>query len=107
MAPFLVVKTKFSIAAALHQGCRCRGQLQVKMPNHGRVQGQCKYKRQSRQRRVSNVADIELPRVIYLQLDRSKVAKQIPAKLQDWPRRGPAKRGSFKRSKQRRKANPL
>ena len=39
---FSSLKTKFSIDVALHQGCRCRGQLQVKMPTHGRAQGQCK-----------------------------------------------------------------
>ena len=43
----------------------------------------------------------------YLHPNGSKVAKQIPGKLQDRPRRGPAKLRIFKRSKQRRKANPV
>ena len=39
-----------------------------------------------------------MPRIIYLQPDRSKVAKQIPYKLQERPRLDPVKRGKFQHS---------
>ena len=54
-----------------------------------------------------DVAETELPRIIYLQPDRSKVAKQIPYKLQERPPPGPCKTWEIPAFHDRKDANVL